>query len=384
MVGASSIADDLAIGSGVTLFAIVLAGPTALAWLLEPWIHALSDRLERRRLRELGLAGCALCLALAAWAENPLFVALAIAGWGLATGVSCGVAQSLLVVGVEPDRAMTRWALATAVGDVLAPLLVGATTVIGIAWRGALLVAAGVSILALILLRFARPVEDVSQATSHLINSRREVSDFGGAKSGSPKRTSPAPTTPAGLEKVELRAVLRDRNLLAWLCAMASCTLLDEIIIVIAALRLGSDTVELTVQLTVLLGSTAFGLSVLSRYLRRYSTNRILIASSALVVVSLLVWWWFPDGPLAWVALAVLGAAESVHWPLAKSQAFQRLPDRPGLVNALESVFNLADVAFPLAIGAIVTLFGIHAATLVLLIEPLIVAWIAAVVQPTP
>lgn len=359
MVGASSIADDLAIDTGLTLFAIVLAGPTALALLLEPWIHALSDRIERRRLLDLGLAGCAVCLSLAASAEGPLTVALAIAGWGLATGVACGVAQSLLVVGVDPDRAMTRWALATAVGDVLAPLLVGAATVVGIAWRGALLVAAGVSVLALTLLRFARLSEEAPQI-------------------------SPPPPTTSGPEKAELRAVLRDRRLLAWLFAMTSCTLLDEIVVVIAALRVGTNTVELTVQLTALLGSTAFGLSVLPRYLRRYSTNQILIVTSALVAMSLLVWWWFPDGPLAWSALAVLGAAESVHWPLAKSQAFQRLPERPGLVNALESVFNLADVVLPLALGAIVSLFGIHAATLVLLLEPLVIAFVSTLVRSTP
>ena len=50
IVGGPEVGEGLALGTGVGLFATLLAAPTALALLVEPAVLAWSDRSDRRRV----------------------------------------------------------------------------------------------------------------------------------------------------------------------------------------------------------------------------------------------------------------------------------------------------------------------------------------------
>lgn len=219
VVGASDVSSELALGSGVWLFATLLVAPMALALLVEPWVHAWSDRVDRQRLLIGALLAAAASLLSASVAGHPVVLSACLGLWGLSTGVACGVAQACLVAGARDERsaqtAMTRWSLATSVGDAAAPLWVGGLAALGFGWRVALGAAASTSVLAAwAAWRSGRP----------------------GSETADDDRDEDEGTVVAGL-----RAALSDRTLLAWVAAMAACTLLDEIVLVFVALRLDGE-----------------------------------------------------------------------------------------------------------------------------------------------
>ncbi|MGF1511034.1 MAG: hypothetical protein ACFB9M_16190 [Myxococcota bacterium] len=348
MVGAPSLGPELGVGQGIFLFATVLALPLAMSKLAEPWIHAWSDTVDTRRLLRASLLGSGGCLTLAAFAPSAVALSGCLGAWSLCTGVACGLAQAGLVrCHTSPERALTRWAIATSLGDIAAPLFVVTLSALGFSWRAAL-VAAALPSFAISLVTWnapiARPPEDHDQ----------------------------------NMPPTEVRSVLFARpRLWAWLAATAACALLDEILLMLAALRLEPNSASFAAQLGALVVGDAVGLFLMERRLDRISTPHTLTVSAALSAGCLAAWVATDDPRLGALFLFGLGASAAVQWPLAKASAFACVPERPGLINALESALDVADIIAPLALGMVLSAWGVEAAILTLLLQPLTVGTVA-------
>lgn len=331
VVGAPTLAADFDLGNGLFLFGALLAVPTIVAVAVEPVILAWSDRADRRRVLRVALALMAAFSAAAALASSPLLVAVAIGLWGAACGVASGVAQGVLVQ-EDASVGMARWIRGSVVGDLLAPIVVLATG----DWRTAMLAAAVVPALAATLVGPVPP----------LVEEGADDPPF----------------------REALAAAVRDRTLLAWLVASASCSLLDEVLLLLAAMH--TDAVTL---FALFLGSTAGGLGV-EALVKRFPPRALLLTASVASAASLLAF--ILDPGVA--SLFVLGFAAALLYPLVQARAYARVPGRPGMLSALQSPFVVVDVLAPLAIGAMVSAWGVEAGLALLLAQPVVIGAVAA------
>jgi MFS family permease len=342
---------------------VVFAAPLVLAAALESGVAFVSDVLDRRRLVAAGQAVLAVALLCAAWTRSAVGLACDLAVAGAASGVACGAAQALLVVSdpVGADRAMVRWTLFSSVGDVLAPLVTGAAIALGYSYRGAT-AAVGVAV-----------------GLQCLANARTAAP----AASGPPREPSDSNPPTESLLAAGRRA-LRMPRLWAWLFAASTCTLLDEIVVALGALRMGreqgaTEAVATAAALAFSAGAVT-GSALTERPVARWGGRRVLLASSVLCVVAL-------GGAVTShgvlglaVALFAVGVTCSPHHGLALAQAYELLPSHPGTVQALAQVFVVVDVGAPLAVGAIADRLGAGDAIAVLAVQPLVIAVCAACV----
>jgi len=129
--GARYIRSDLAIGILVAVYSFVQL-------LLAPWWGRLSDRIGRRPVVLIGLAGSSLSYLLFAWAGSftMLLLSRVVAG---ATGATVSVAQASLADGTPPERrsqVMGYIGAAFGLAFIVGPALAGITSAIGDAAPG--------------------------------------------------------------------------------------------------------------------------------------------------------------------------------------------------------------------------------------------------------
>jgi MFS family permease len=355
VTGAPAVERELGLShAGYVVF--VFVGPLLLAALLEGGLALLSDRVDRRRLLLGGQAALASALAFVAWAPSAWGLSAGLAVAGAASGVACGAAQAVLVAG-DPqavDRAMVRWTLFASIGDVLTPLLTAASLALGCSYRAALL-----AIALLVLLQL-------------LASIRARASGLAGGSARDDGDPPPEPLVAAVARAARLP------RLWTWLFAAASCTLLDELVIALAALHLRREqgwpeSLAAAAAIAFATGSVA-GASFADRAVARFGRRRVLFASAAgctLALFALLL----PLSPLAACgALFLLGCAAAPHHPLALAQAYEELPRNPGTVQAFGQVFVGLEVLAPLVVGEVADHFGLRAAVGCLLAQPLLIA----------
>jgi MFS family permease len=323
--------------------------------VLEAGIALLSDVWPRARLVVLGQGVLAAALSFTAWSTSPWGLTLGLGLAGAASGVACGAAQALLVVSnrEHADRAMVRWSLYCAVGDVLTPLVTATAIAMGHSYRGAMgaiavLVGAQCAVSAGLLLR-------------------------GTTTSGAPGDPDP----PAEPLHAALARAIRLPRLWAWLFAAASCTLLDELVIALAALRLARDegtgpALATGAAVAFSLGSV-LGAALTDRVVARTSARRVLVASAALCALSLAALLATRSVLASCAALLVLGVTCAPHHPLAQSRAYAEVPDHPGTVQAMGQLFVVVDVVAPLALGLAADRWGLGVALACLLVQPVVV-----------
>jgi MFS family permease len=347
---------------GYTLLVFVV--PLLIASVLEACLSVLSDRVPRRWLIAASLAVLAASLFACALASSGYALSVALGLAGTASGVACAAAQAELVA-ANPEgaeRALTRWTLFGAVGDVLTPLLIGVLFAFGGSYRLALAIVA---------------VATLCQALA--------VARSAWAPSAPPAAVTS--TEEAEDESVwqALRTGASNRQLWLWLFGAAVCTLLDEIVIALATLRieqdLGHGRVSATACATLIsLGSVA-GAYATERLLARFDSTRLL-ALSAVGCAAALSGVAFAHSLEALVPLLfALGFSCAPHFALLHARAFAALPGRPGVVNAIGEVFVVLDVAAPYAVGVVADRFGLGVALLVLLLQPATVLLLTLLVR---
>ena len=245
--------------------------PIVIAAVLVAGLALLSDVWGRARLVVLGQLALALSLAFTSWTTTAWGLAAGLACAGAASGVACGAAQALLVVARrgEADRAMVRWALFSAAGDLVAPFLTAGAIGLGASYRAAML---AIAVLV--------AVQCAASAIAPSRGKRRAIGDL----AAEPALDNDGDSGDAEpLRSAIVRAARRPR-LWAWLLAAGSCTLLDELVVALAALRMARDehageVVATAAAVVFAVGSIA-GTALTDRAVARFSSGRVLAASS--------------------------------------------------------------------------------------------------------
>lgn len=345
VVSSPELASELGAGTGLLFMAGLFTAPALLGMVIEPVVLAWSDYLDRRRVLFWSLIGMTVTLALCALAPSMLWLSALFGLWGVFVGIADGVAQGALVLRAdEPERELTRWTLSAELGDLAAPLLLAATVGLGFGWRGALFVSAGFSLLIAAAL-WRAPIEAEDEDDDD----------------------EPAPIREA------LQEALRAPGLLLWLGAVASCTLMDELLLTLVALRVEPAGAAGEAMIFTLILGGVLGLALADRLMSRVSSGALLVGSALLSALSLGAWVWISSPIAAFGLLALLGASIALQYPLARARCYAAFPGRPGLVNALDRLFGVTELLAPLVVGAASSAWGVDGALLVLLLQPLCV-----------
>jgi MFS transporter, FSR family, fosmidomycin resistance protein len=355
-------------GAGHGAYALlVFALPLLGAAVLEAGLALLSDRWLRRRVAGLGLVATACALGACAFAPGRagLVVGLAVAGG--ASGIACAAAQAELVSSAtgSGERAMARWVLFGAVGDVSTPLLASLVLSLGGGYR---------TVFALVALSTLAHGAWLTSSASEVQGSSAPAS----RAEGPPSSDASASDESAEASLIEgLRAGARNRALWLWLLGAAMCTFLDEIVVALGALHaerdLGASPAGSAACVTGISIGMAVGAAWTERSLIRVEPERLSILSAAASLLALAAVVAAPSVLWLGVALAVLGAAAAPQYALLQAKAYAAVPGRPGVVNALAQVFVVIDIVGPLALGALADALGVAVALACLCVQPLAV-----------
>lgn len=344
----------------------MFALPILLSSLIEAPIALVSDRLPRPVLLAGGLGGLALSLLLASLAGSPWLLAAALSLAGAASGVACDSAQAELVTRHPggPARAMTRWIAFAAAGDALTPIAIAAVYTIGGSHRNVLALCG--ALLALHAFIVYRGRNRAAAGPEVTLDDDEESARM-------PLRAA-------------LSASLRKPRLWLFLFGSASCALLDEVVVALAALRLHQDLgwseSHAALVMAGLSSGGVIGALISERLLGSISSRRLLVYASTGSLLLLAVLIMATSTWLIISALFVLGMTCSLHWPLVKAAAYELVPGQPGLVNALQQAFVGMDIGLPLLIGVIAAQFGLAAALASLAAEPIILLFVAVYWHP--
>jgi FSR family fosmidomycin resistance protein-like MFS transporter len=331
----------------------LLLVPSLVAMALEPVLYLLADRYPRRRFVVGGLLVLSGASFAAALAPSVLFLAIAESAAGVAAGCAVTLAQATLVDSnpTRREQVMTRWVLAGLAGDLLAPLLFAGLAWTALGWRAGFAVAGG-AVLVCAWMASRQPL--------------------------------PAPAAPADQEGVGLwaglRAALGNRRLLVWLAGCALCDLLDEILVVFAALHMRDLGLDAGARSAVLVGFVlggAVGVALVDRLLARIPPLRLLAASASLCAALYLIW---VGVEVMWLSIALftlVGVTAAPLYPLATAQAYAALPGRSGAVNAAATLFDPIMLALPWLLGLMADAHGTTAALYLLAVQPVGLAAIA-------
>jgi MFS family permease len=353
--GAPSVEHELALSHrGYVAFAFAI--PLVVAAVLEAALALLSDVWGRARIVVFGQGALGAALLFTAYTASPWGLTFGLALAGASSGVACGAAQAALVASNRgnAETAMVRWSLYCAIGDVVAPIATASAIALGYSYRGAM---GAVAILVCI------------QCAASAFQLRRFESTMQPAIEGEPPADA--------LRAAFARAAVKPR-LWVWLFAASSCTLLDELIVALAALRLDHDRAATAAMATAAAvtfsGGAALGAAITDRVVQRTSSRRVLALSAVLCAVALVALLSSDGIVVSCFWLFAVGAASAPHHALALAFAYQELPEYPGTVQALGQLSVIVDVGAPLALGAVADRYGLDAAMGCLLVQPLVVA----------
>jgi MFS family permease len=358
--GAPSLERELGL-SHTAYVVFVFALPLVVAAGLEAAVAVVSDRVERRWLVAAGQAGLAAALLFVAWTDGPWGLAAGLAVAGATSGVACAAAQALLVSAEKggTDRAMARWALFAAVGDLLAPLVTAGAIALGFSYRGALVAVAAVA-----------AVQAVGTA---LARDRAHVAE------GEDDEVAAEPLRAA------LGRAARNGKVWLWLFAAASCTLLDELVVALGSLRLsrdlGASDALAAGGAVAFSGGAVIGAALTDRAVSRFGRRAVLVWSSVLCGAAIGAALLACSPGFACATLFAIGVTCAPHHGLALARAYDEMPGRPGTVQALGQLFVAVDVVAPLALGAVADRFGLTAAIACLALQPAVILGCAATMR---
>lgn len=364
VIGAPQLDQELP-GQTLVLAATLLTAPSLLGLVFEAIVLAHTDRMGRKPVLLSALFTMGIAAGFAAMAHTPLTLALALGIWGTASGLATGVGQAALVSGpLGPDRAMARWGLSAMAGDLIGTGVVVLTfsypspfgREMGLDWRVAMGACALLPLLDALL----------------LVGQELPEGEPGEDEPDEPLREA-------------FRQAITDRPLLVWLLAATSCTLLDELVVVLVALRLDSFGVPPLLrglEIAALAFGGVVGLTALDRWLHLTSSRAVLLASCALTAAAFMGWIAVGASPWGIALAALVGAGVGPMYPLAKAGAYARCPSRPGLVSAIDQIFAPLDLLAPIAIGFAADQYGLYTALLLLLLQPFTVALAAWIYAP--
>ena len=401
----------LAVG-GAALNVWTFFVPQVFALVVEPYLLLRSEHWGYQRSLQIGLFGMGASLVLGALAPSAALLGLAVALYFPSSGLACGVAQILLVDDSdERAESMTDWTLAGTLGDLGTPLLFWALDAGGLSWRWTFALV-GVTVL---LFTAATPPQGALGAGNDIDRNDIDHDDIDRDEArpvGAPDAAEPSLWQ-------ALRLVIRQRALLWWLLATASCSLLDELFASQIGVHLAHDlgvtasTPVVSAQLIAMGVGGAMGLLLQRRLLTRHSPRRLLAWSSAATPLVFGLWLLvlrdaatpsFPPAAnhgalthgaslygdalqavahhgVAWCFAALLGALIATHYPLAQAQAYDLLPGRANVVAAASQAFSGIDLFYPVLVGLLSDNYHPAVGLCALLLQPISIVTALAVTR---
>jgi fucose permease len=172
-----------------------------------------------------------------------------------------------------------------------------------------------------------------------------------------------------------LAEAVRNRRLMFWLGATAMCDLLDEIVIVFAALHLRDSLDAGPIARSIVLGTgivgAVAGVLLTDRLLSRIEPLRLLVATSIACAVVYVAWLVAPVVWLSALLFFLVGVTAAPMYPIASAQAYRALPGRSGTVNAAGHCFTPLTLAAPWALGVLADFSNVQVALALLLLQPI-------------
>jgi len=340
------------------LVGAVFTVPQLVALFVEGPFLIWAERWPRERLLVGGLLGMALATLLCALAPGVWGVALGCTVYFPASGVACGIAQAALMDSdpARREQRMAEWAMAGWAGDLITPMLLAASSELGLGWRGAFVaVAASLCLAGAAVLRVELPTAaaDVDEDESDLALRQKLALLFG------------------------------ERRLLWWLCGVTLCSLLDEIFAVFAGIWIweAAGPVAVATTLTAFTAGGVAGLLVTKPLLHRFSSRAVLLTSCVGCTATFVGWLCWGAGALGFAAMFVCGLFVALQYPIAQAAAYRALPGRSTLVAAAGSLFGGLELLIPLLLGWVVDGFGVVVGLSVLLLQPVGLFFIALLVR---
>lgn len=352
-----SLARELGVGHAVAAL-VLLVAPQLAAAFLEARLLLRAEHGDARRWIAGGQAFVSCCLLASAAAPSPLWLGVALALSAPAAGMSSSLAEGCLaeMSGCHRERAMARWMLAGALGDLCAPGLAALAALAGLGWRCAIAaVGALLAAHAFAVLRGPRLFSPVEQE--------------------------------AAVRRTRLRDVLGRRSLLLWLFAATICTLLDEAFVLLASSWLhdgvGASKAAAAASIGVWAAGSAIGAFVTERMLRRFSVHAVLVTGAALCIAACLGWLAAPSIALAGSGLFVVGLSAAPLWPIAMARAYGSCPGRPALVGAAANLFVPLEIALVVGAAHLADAAGTRVALAAMAVQPVVLLLLAASSPPS-
>lgn len=333
------------------------------AMLFEPIINLLSDYSSRRIWIIGGLLLMSLSYLLAANGQNFVLLLIAFALLFPANGAAVGLAQAILVEQnlKQSEQTMTRWTIASSVGDLLAPLITPLLIVLNngwslLCWLAATLWLIVTAFIGRLPLPQTTPLERICE-----------------------QRISPLQG---------LSSALRDTILLRWALLTLLPTMLDEVFIVYVTFylhdKLHLSPTTIGILQAIHMCGAILGLILLERILlKRLAPQQLLCLLALVTLLGIACLLLLHPTWIVGLSLFIIGLGVTGWYPIAKAQAYKRMPGRSGTLRTILGLGEPFEIALPSLIGLVAQHLGITAGISLLGLAPLLIILIALTLKDT-
>ena len=343
-----AIRDDLSLSYAE--IGALLAVPSVVSGIVEPFVGVLGDFWRRAVVVALGGSVYALTLGLVAVSESYGTLLGAFALMYPAAGAFVSLSQASLM-DLEPDARepnMVRWTIAGAVGALAGPAVFAAAFAVRAGWRP---VFALLAVLALALTVLERGTERVGVDADVRPRLRDAV-----------------------------RAVRR-WSVVRWLLLLEASDLLLDVLRGFLAVYLvdeaGVSRSVAAVALGAVLGADLLGNALLLRALRRTPGRWYLRLGAAAAAPLFAAFLLVPSAAAKVALVAVLGLTTAGWYPLLQAGLYGALPGLSGTAMAMSSVTGPVAALPPLAVGLLAGAVGLPNALWLLLLGPVLLLLLA-------
>ncbi len=112
------------------------------------------------------------------------------------------------------------------------------------------------------------------------------------------------------------------------------------------------------------------GLLTTDRLLRSHEPLKVLRWACVACAISYACWLFAPGLVASALLLGATGFFGAALYPIVKARAYRALPRQSGMVNAVSHIFTPLEIALPLGLGLVADVFGLTAALVVLIAQP--------------
>jgi MFS transporter, FSR family, fosmidomycin resistance protein len=343
------IRDDLALN--YAQIGVLLAVPTVVSSLVEPFLGVLGDVWKRRALILGGGVLFALALLLTGISRSYLWLLASFVLFNPASGAFVSLSQASLM-DVDPSRReknMARWTFAGSLGVLLGPLALALVLALSFGWRAVFLVVAALTLM-VVLVATRYPFRNGVEEGVRLPGFEEALRD--------------------GIE------AFRRGELLRWLVLLQFSDLMLDVLLGYLALYfvdvVGVPIVRASAAVAVWSGVGLLGDFLLIPLLDHVDGLRYLRISALVELLLFVAFLLMRDYAVKLAILAFLGLFNAGWYSILKARLYDTLPGRSGTVLAVDNVFGLTGALLPWALGWTAERVGLQGAMWLLALGPIV------------